>query len=68
MKTVVITGSARGLGYELAKYFANKYNLDSSVVINNLNNIISPKDFNETPHLFALKKNTDGSLSCNSNH
>lgn len=26
--------------YELAKYFANKYNLDATVVINNLNTII----------------------------
>lgn len=29
----------------------------------NLNNIISPKDFQETPHLFALKKNIDNSLT-----
>ena len=31
----------------------------------NLNKIISPKNFSEYPHLFALKKNPDGSLSPN---
>ena len=50
MKTVVITGSARGLGYEMLKLFReNNYNVVGGDVneecvkeaLNNLNNIIS---------------------------
>ena len=46
--------------YELAKYFSYKYNLDSSIVINNLNNIIldgSDLVFEDTiPFLKKLKE------------
>lgn len=47
--------------YELARYFANKYNLDATCVINNLNNIIlngSDLVFDDTiPFLKRLKEN-----------
>lgn len=47
--------------YELAKYFSEKYNLDSLTVINNLNNIIlngSDLVFEDTiPFLKKLKEN-----------
>ena len=47
--------------YELAKYFANKYKLDDTTVINNLNNIIlngSDLVFDDTiPFLKKLKEN-----------
>ena len=46
--------------YELAKYFSDKYNLDCSIVINNLNNIIldgSDLVFEDTiPFLKKLKE------------
>lgn len=46
--------------YELARYFANKYNLDANIIINNLNNIIlngSDLVFDDTiPFLKKLKE------------
>ena len=55
MKTVVITGSARGLGFEMSKVFLN----------NNVNVVIS--DVNEE-NLKKAKKFTMKILNCKKQH